>query len=222
MVFKDKKLSLSELVQILKNNIHDKKWHVYMRNLDKFGNDIDEVDHWTVYVVDTFVEILSSMGKNTRGGKYLPGLYSVTNHELFGSRTGALPHGRRKGEPFSSGIAPGNGMDKKGPTALLNSLNRIDFSKIANGINFNMKFNLVNFSDKKSKEMLQSLTGVYFDRGGMQTQINVLDPSVLIKARDNPDSHPNLMVRISGYCAYFNDLNPQMKEEIISRSYLGF
>ena len=53
---------------------------------------------------------------------------------------GALPNGRRKGESFASGIAPANGMDKNGPTAMLNSINRIDFTRFANGINLNIKF----------------------------------------------------------------------------------
>ncbi len=158
--------------------------------------------------------------KNTRGGNYLPGLYSVTNHEFFGSRTGALPNGRQKGESFASGIAPGNGMDKKGMTSLLNSMNRFDFTPIANGINFNMKFNALSFKKAEGAKVLSDLVTVYFKRGGMQTQINMLSPEILLKARGNPDDYPNLMIRVSGYCAYFNQLTPEMQDEIIMRSCL--
>ncbi len=63
-----------------------------------------------------------------------------------------------------------------------------------------------------------SLIRTYFKRGGMQVQTNVLDPKELIRARDNPALHPNLLVRVSGYSVYFNDLTPVMKEEIIRRS----
>ncbi len=220
IVFNDQKMSLSELVGLLKNNIPDEKWYVYMRKLEKFGNDIPEVDQWTLYVVEQFVNNLKQKGKNTRGGNYLPGLYSVTNHDFFGSRTGALPNGRRKSESFASGIAPGNGMDKKGTTALLNSMNRFDFTPIANGINFNMKFNALSFKTAEGAKVLNDLVMTYFNRGGMQAQINVLSPEILLKARDNPDAYPNLMIRISGYCAYFNQLTRKMQDEIIMRSNL--
>jgi formate C-acetyltransferase len=71
------------------------------------------------------------------------------------------------------------------------------------------------------KTALTNLVGTYFRRGGMQVQINVLDPEILLKARENPDAYPNLLVRVSGYSAYFNDLTDEIKDEIIRRSNLG-
>ena len=139
-VFIDKKFTMRELVALLKKNIPDQGALRYLRGIEKFGNDSEDADRWTAYVADTFTKILEESGKNTRGGAYVPGLYSVTAHEYFGRITGALPHGRRRGESFASGISPLHGMDLKGPTALINSMNRLDYSKIANGINFNMKF----------------------------------------------------------------------------------
>src|SRR5690606_21533078 len=121
-----------------------------------------------------------------------------------------LPNGRRRGECFSSGIAPGNGMDRKGPTALFNSINRFDFTQLKNGINLNARFDHHTLRGKTGRTTFASLLRTYFRRGGMQIQTNVLDPAVLIEARDNPDLHPNLLVRISGYSAYFNDLTPEM------------
>jgi len=148
------------------------------------------------------------------------GIYSDTIHEFFGRITGALPYGRRKGESFSSGLAPGNGFDRNGPTALINSLNRFDFRTIPNGINFNLKFYPHTLQGEKGPMVLSVLLNSYFKRGGMQTQINVLDPEELKRARDNPDLYPNLVVRVSGYTVYFNDLSPVMKDEIIQRSTL--
>jgi len=124
-VFVEKRISLKNLVTLLKNNINDEKLRAYLRNLIKYGNDDKEADNRTIYVIKEFMKILSSH-QNTRGGKYVAGLYSVTAHQYFGEVTGALPHGRKKGESFASGIAPVNGMDKNGPTALINSVNRID------------------------------------------------------------------------------------------------
>jgi formate C-acetyltransferase len=141
----------------------------------------------------------------------------VTAHQAFGRVTGAMPHGRRQGAPFASGIAPGNGLDRKGPTALLNSINRLDFSKTANGVNFNLKFDKTTLRGKTGRRALQSLIRTYFRRGGMQIQVNVFDAGELMRAYRHPEAYPNLLVRVSGYSAYFNDLTPKMKEEIIQR-----
>ncbi len=218
-VFKDAKISLPALIRLLKNNIADPKWLAYLRGLKKYGNDHEEVDRWTLYVADAFGKSLEGY-VNARGGRYIMGIYSDTIHAFFGRITGATANGRRKGESFSSGIAPGNGCDRSGPTALINSANRFDFTKIPNGINFNLKFYPHTVSGDKGRMVLSTLVKTYFQRGGMQTQVNVLDPEELKKARDNPDLYPHLLVRVSGYSVYFNDLTPAMKNEIIQRSTL--
>jgi pyruvate-formate lyase len=168
--------------------------------------------------VESFVSCVEGLGRSTRGGRYVVGLYSTTAHDHFGRLTGALPNGRRRPEPFTSGIAPANGADREGPTAVLNSMNRLDFSKCPNGINFNLKFHPLMADPDRQERLLQSLVEVYFDRGGMQVQPNVLDVELLREANRNPSLHPNLLVRVSGYSAYFNDLSATMKDEIISRT----
>jgi pyruvate formate-lyase/glycerol dehydratase family glycyl radical enzyme len=216
-VFEEKRLSLPGLVRLLKDNLTDEKWRVYLCGLAKFGNDNEEVDAYTMYVINTFQDCLKGR-TNTRGGAYTTGLYSVTAHQYFGQVTGALPSGRRRGETFSSGISPSNGQDRKGPTAMLNSVNRMDATKFANGINLNVKFSADTIRGETGRKALRNLFKTYFRRGGMQVQLNVIDPSILRKARDNPDAYPHLLVRVSGYSAYFNDLTPKMKDEIIQRT----
>lgn len=219
-VFIDKRWTLSSLVDQLKADLEDSEHLAYLRGLAKFGNDIEEVDRWTRYVVEAFANILGSH-ENTRHGKYTTGLYSVTAHQYFGSITGAMAHGRKKGESLASGLAPVNGMDQSGPTALLNSINRLDFTQLANGINFNLKFDSLCLRGDTGVKALGYIMKTYFSRGGMQVQVNVLDPQVLIEARDHPEMHPHLLVRVSGYSAYFNDLTPDMKEELIQRTNLA-
>jgi len=218
-VFLEKRITLPDLVALLKKDLCDAGWRNYLRNLPKFGNDEEVVDKYTLYVADKFVEFIGAY-TNTRGGRYTAGLYSVTAHQYYGSVTSALPSGRRKGDSFASGISPSNGMDKNGPTAMLNSVNRIDFTRFANGINLNIKFDPALIKERAGKLALEGLLQAYFRRGGMQAQLNLLDSSTLIKARDNPDAYPNLLVRVSGYSAYFNDLTLQMKDELIRRTCL--
>ena len=109
-------------------------------------------------------------------------------------------------------------MDREGPTAVFNSVNRVDARSLSNGLNLNVLFDRRTLRGVNGRNVLGSLVRTYFRGGGMQVQTNILDPAVLIEARDDPSSHPNLLVRISGYSAYFNDLTPAMKDEIIRRT----
>jgi len=218
LVFQGKKISLIRLRNILAARKVDAYWFTLMRKAPKFGNNDDRADFWTKFVVDEYARILNQSGINTRGGQYLAGIYSNTAHMHFGMNTDALPCGRLRGESFPSGMAPQNGMDRSGPTALINSMNKIDYKKIANGINFNLKLDANSVRDEKGRHMLASLLDVYFRRGGMQAQLNVLDSKVLRKAKEHPDQYPFLLVRISGYSVYFSDLSPELQDEIIART----
>jgi len=219
-VFEKKIIGMKALLKALKSNFKEEKIRTKLVNIPKFGNDNPEVDEMVKFVAETFSNILNEH-TNYRGGKYVTGLYSMTTHAYFGKITGALPSGRKRGVAFSSGIAPANGADKKGPTAMFNSLNRIDYTKFSNGVNLNVKFNKQTLKSEVGKKAVKSLITTYFRRKGMQVQVNAFDPDVLIKAQKNPEAYPNLLVRVSGYSAYFNDLTPEAQNEIITRSILN-
>ncbi len=219
-VFEDKSMNFAELIKELKSDFKNETIRKQLLRIPKFGNDIEEVDKMVMYVAGTFSKLLNEY-TNYRGGKYVTGLYSMTTHAYFGKITGALPSGRKKGVSFSSGIAPTNGADKSGPTAMFNSLNRIDFTKFANGVNLNVKFNKETLRGEIGKNAIKSLVTTYFKRKGMQVQLNVLDPKILIKAQKDPNLYPNILVRVSGYSAFFNDLTLEAQNEIISRSSLN-
>ncbi|HPK54256.1 MAG TPA: pyruvate formate lyase family protein, partial [Smithellaceae bacterium] len=218
LVFKERKLSLKRLRNLLAAHEADPYWFTVMQKAPKFGNNDERADFWTRFVVNEYARIIKDAGKNTRGGRYLAGIYSNTAHAHFGRVTGALPCGRPRGEAFPSGMAPQNGMDKSGPTALINSMNSIDYKKIANGINFNLKLDANSVRDDKGRNFLNALLDVYFQRGGMQVQLNVLDADVLREAKEHPEKYPFLLVRISGYSVYFSDLSPRLQDEIIART----
>ena len=154
----------------------------------------------------------------TRGGVYGAGVYSVTAHQAFGEVIGALPNGRRAGAPFSSGLSPGNGSDRKGPTAALLSAASRPYRCAPNGVNLNLKLAPWAVAWDDGAERLRALVDGAFAAGVMQLQVNVLDPAVLVAARDHPGLHPTLLVRVSGYSAYFDDLSPAMKDEVIART----
>ncbi len=187
------------------------------RKITTFGNDDPLVDDLANRVAAIF-DRLVSQHVNTRGGRWMPGFYSMTCHQGFGKKTAALPSGRLAGQPLADGIAPVDGSDQLGPTASLNSVAKLENTRFANGVNLNIKFDAQTLRDREGRAALEALIRGYFAQGGMQVQINVLDPDVLEAAMRDPASHRNLLVRISGYCAYFVDLTPAMQRELIDRT----
>ena len=106
-------------------------------------------------------------------------------------------------------------------TALLNLVARIDATLAMNGYAVNLRFDKQTLGGEKGLRVLTALAGGFFRSGGMEMQLNVLDPDILDDARRHPGKHPGIVVRVAGYCAYFDDLPDSVKGEIIARTRLG-
>jgi pyruvate formate-lyase/glycerol dehydratase family glycyl radical enzyme len=219
LVFDEKRMTLDELVRILKDDWrgHEVLRAEVSRKFGKYGNGDTEADTMTQVAADAFADAVRSR-RNTRGGRYIPGFYSMTCHIGFGRVTGALPDGRRAGERMSNGLAPVDGTELCGPTAVLGSAAGLDSRKWGNCCALNLKFDKQVVQGAKRREVLTGLFNAYFELGGMQVQVNVLDAEQLRAAREDPSLYPDLVVRVAGYCAYFNDLQPAVKDEIIERT----
>lgn len=220
LVFADGKLSMAELVEALALDFEGREaLRSALERAPKYGNDLSLPDRYADLVVMMWHDSLARH-RSLRGGSYVPGYYSVTCHVAFGGLTGALPSGRGAGEPFASGVGAACGADRCGPTALLNSVSSLDSRLMANGNALNLRFDPADIEGDRGLEILTGLTKGFFERGGMEIQLNVLDPETLEDARANPGKYPELVVRVAGYCAYFDDLPDASKAEIISRTRL--
>ena len=159
--------------------------------------------------------------RNFRGGPYTSGFWSMSNHVAFGTLTGALPSGRLAGKAFTPGLTPE-------PNASPNLLDNIrdvaslDARNMNNNIAFNVKV-VPSASDSHQQvvEHMFSYVKTYFELGGMQMQMNVVTTDMLRDAMTHPESYRNLLVRISGYNAYFVTLNRDMQLELIERAEYG-
>jgi formate C-acetyltransferase len=217
-VFTRKSLSLGDVIEALKVNFSGRgQLQSRLLAAPKFGNDEEVPDRYAREAVRIFHDALVRH-TNTRGGPYIPGFYSSTCHVAFGSRTGALPSGRKAGEPFSPSLSSANGHDRQGPTALLNSVAKIDAALSPNGYALNMRFDVPTLKGEKALDVMTALTLAYFEQGGMEVQFNVLDPDMLIEARDIPR-------KISGHrgsrrwiLRLFDELPASVKDEIINRT----
>jgi formate C-acetyltransferase len=220
LVFREKRLCMSDVLAALGEDFEGHEpVRLELSRAPRYGNDIELPDFYADLVVRMFHDSLSRYS-SLRGGQYVPGFYSVTCHVAFGGRTGPLPSGRKSGEPFGNGIGPSCGADRSGPTAILNSAASLDSTLMPNGNALNLRFDTSALESDKGLEVLTALVKGFFDRGGMELQFNVLDPEILLDAKANPGKHPELVVRVAGYCAYFDDLPEATKDEIISRTRL--
>jgi formate C-acetyltransferase len=222
IIFDQKRFSLDEFVGILQDNFRGREdLRVELASkLPRYGNGDPDVDHMTQLAADAFSDALSAH-KNSRGGRYVPGFYSMTCHIGFGRVTGALPNGRPAGRRLSNGLAPVDGCDRMGPTAVLRSAASLDSRKWMNCHALNLKFDRQIVQGKTGRKALVSLLKNYFALGGMQVQVNILDTETLKAAKRDPASYPGIVVRVAGYCAYFNDLQPAVQDEIIERTAHG-
>jgi formate C-acetyltransferase len=221
VVFMEKSHSMHEVLQALKKDFAaSRELRESLLVAPKFGNDHPLPDGYAHEVARIFYDALAKHS-NTRGGPYVPGFYSVTCHVAFGSRTAALPSGRKAGEPFASSLGAANGLDRQGPTAMLKSVAGINPKLAPNGYALNLRFDPKTVEGDQGVAILTALTKGFFESGGMEMQFNVIDPKILEDARANPGKYPGLVVRVAGYCAYFDDLPAKAKDEIIQRTRLA-
>jgi formate C-acetyltransferase len=223
LVFGEGRLTLPQLVKVLRQDFAGDELlrAELVSRFPRFGNDDSEVDAMTQLAADVFAEEVR-VRRNSRGGRWVPGFYSMTCHQAFGKLTGALPDGRRAGTRLSNGLSPVDGADRSGPTAVLRSAASLDSGRWTNCYALNLKFHAGSVTGRAGRAALASMVQTFLaSQGGMQVQINVLDAETLRQAKADPMAFPGMVVRVAGYCAYFNDLLPEVQDEIIERTAHG-
>jgi pyruvate formate-lyase/glycerol dehydratase family glycyl radical enzyme len=219
LVFEQGRIDLAALERALARNFEGAAALRAMcrERAPRYGNDDAAADQQLVRVVEA-VDDAYAEHRNARGGPYHVGYWTMTLHTAYGELVGALPNGRLRGAPLASGATPVNGAARRGPSASLSSTARLPPARIANGIANNHKLSATQLSRPGRMNTLNQLVRGFFDAGGMQLQFVVADRAQLLRAMDDPELARELLVRVSGYTAYFGDLDRQMQQEIIDRT----
>jgi formate C-acetyltransferase len=217
-VFKQGSLSMESYLKVLADNFegHDELRAALLYDTPKYGNDDERADVFATWVFDSFYKAVNGR-RSPRGATYRINMLPTTSHVYFGKVTGATPDGRLDREPLSEGISPFQGMDRKGPTAVLNSALKIDHLKTG-GTLLNQKFTPDFFRDERSIRKVTQLVRSYFRMDGHHIQFNVVSADTLREAQKHPEKYQDLIVRVAGYSDYFNDLGPELQDEIIRRT----
>ena len=217
-VFEEKRIGKKELLDMLSKNFegYELKRQLLINKTHKYGNDDDYADSLMKEVFEEFFKNID--GRPTyKGGQFRINMLPTTVHVYFGSKIGATPDGRKAFEPISEGISPVQGMDRKGPTAVLKSAAKMDHIKTG-GTLLNLKFTPDLLKDEKGLNAVVKLIRTYFKLDGHHVQFNVVSADTLRDAKKHPEKYGDLIVRVAGYSDYFCHLNEKLQDEIIKRT----
>lgn len=228
LVFEEASVSKAELVSALDSDFAGPRGELLRLRLlnqaPKYGNDEDYVDE---LVVESYGAYVGEMAKyhNTRYGRgpigcgYYPGTSSISSNVPSGSVVPATPDGRKAWTPLAEGCSPTQGTDCRGPTAVFKSIAKLPTMDIFGGVLLNQKLTPQMLAGEGQRDKLIALLRTFFDElKGWHVQYNIVARETLLDAKKNPAKHRDLVVRVAGYSAYFNDLAAETQDDIIART----
>jgi formate C-acetyltransferase len=222
-VFDERSVEAGRLLEALRDNFRDAPAlrALLINRVEKYGNDVAWVDALGRKWAAAFARKLAAY-TNARGGPYHAGFYTVSAHLPMGRNVGATPDGRLARSPLADGgLSAMAGRDRRGPTALLRSVGRIDSRHASNGTLLNMKFLPGVFRRKADRSRFCAMLRGFVELGIHHVQFNVVSRDDLLAAQRTPEAYRGLTVRVAGYTAYFTDLAADIQNEIIARTAFG-
>jgi len=188
----------------------------------KFGQNDARAD---AHAVRTLGIVLEEIDRASQGNGHGPlrtfrSLTSDMTHRGFGRDLGATPDGRRAGEPLSENMSPSPGSCTDGLSSMLQSLAKLPFEGIQSGV-LNIRIDPKTVAGEEGLAKLAATLRTYFDMGGLQCQLSFANVDELRAAQQNPETHRDLMVRITGYSAVFVDMAEHAQDEFIRRAEMG-
>ncbi|HAS6348426.1 TPA: formate C-acetyltransferase/glycerol dehydratase family glycyl radical enzyme [Vibrio vulnificus] len=228
LMFDDKKYTGKQLLDAVKDNWdgHQKLYAlVNSSKIPHFGNDIDEADELFNFMFECYCRHIKGR-QNPRGGQFSPGVYTVNANVGMGLYTNASLDGRKNGEPISDNMGPvhtaGGSHDISGPTAVINSVTKVDHSLATNGTLLNLRFPEDAVSGVEGRDILLSFVDEYIGKLGMHVQFNIMSSEKMRAAQKNPELYRDMLVRVAGYSAYFVELGKPLQDDLIQRTELRF
>ncbi len=233
LVYNRKLCTLPELVRALKDNWagHEVLQANAHHKAPKYGRDDDEADALGRQVMELWTEETWQHVTRSTGRRFRPGMLSWNYWIAYSDIVPATPDGRPKGRFLSNALCPSNGADIHGPTANVNSVGKVLVGTAAdgqgtprqyenllpNGGSHTITFNPSLLRDPEHKEKFKAFLRGYCENGGTALQINMIDAEMLRDAQRHPENYRHLLVRVTGYNAYFTSIGKELQDEIIAR-----
>ena len=233
LVFDEKICTMQELVQALKDNWvgHEVLQARALNKAPKYGRDDDTADALAQEVMQMWTDETWKHRTTSTNRQFRPGMLSWNYWVSDSFILPASADGRPKGKFLSNALCPSNGADINGPTANVNSVGKALEGKLAeafpnwqgcinllpNGGSHTMTFNPSLLRDPEHKSKFKAFLRAYAQNGGTALQVNILDAEMLKDAQRHPENYRNLLVRVTGYNAYFTTIGKELQDEIIAR-----
>ena len=213
---KEKALTWEKLFEALDNNFADGRIFAIMSSAPKYCGGNTSADRWAKKLTESWTKNVRAQ-KMPNGRKFVPGWFSWSRTIEYGSCVGATPNGRRCGEPISHGANPNPHFRQDGaPTAQAAGIASVQCG-YGNTAPLQIEFDPHAAADEEGIDTVLSLIEGHFKQGGTLININVLDGEKLMKANENPDLYPDLVVRVTGFTAYFASLSPKFRQLVVDR-----
>ena len=212
----EKLLSWEELYEALDSNFENERVRLMLNSSPKYCQGGTISDEWAKRITDCWVKNIKAQPM-PNGRTLVPGWFSWARSIEYGSKVMATPNGRRAGEPISHGANPNPHFRQDGaPTAQSNGIASVQCG-YGNTAPLQIEFDPGVKADEEGVETVCNFIIGHFSQGGTLININVLDGEKLIEANKNPDLYPDLVVRVTGFTAYFASLSPKFRQLVVDR-----
>jgi pyruvate-formate lyase len=218
-VFEEKIIRMEGILKALDTDYEgqERLRQLLINRSPKYGNDQDEVDEIAVEIVHYFVSKIISLRDNYLPIKFIPGIATFEDYDLFGKMVGATPDGRKAWTGLAPNAGPVPGMDMNGPTALLHSYNKLEHSFLAAGGELDISMNAKDFKGEEGLRRLIGFVRAFLKTNGTVLNIALNDVETLKKAQCYPEQYKDLRVRVGGWSAYFVLLDKRNQDHQIAR-----
>ena len=219
-VEQEKLLTWEEMFEALDNDFAEERIRLILNTAPKYCQGGTVSDAWAKRLTDSWVKMVKSQ-EMPEGKQLIPGWFSWSRSIEYGKKVGATPNGRRAGTPISHGANPNPHFRQDGaPTAQSNGIASVQCG-YGNTAPLQLEFDPKLAVDEKGVDTVLTLIESHFKQGGTLININVLDGEKLMAAHENPDLYPDLVVRVTGFTAYFASLSPQFRQLVVDRFLQG-
>ena len=218
-VEREKRIAWSELATVLKANFAVPGGELVRRMLlssDRFGAGGSLGDKWAAKLTELLRDTLG-LRRTPGGRKIIPGWFSWADTLRFGKTVGATPNGRKAGDAISHGANPNPGFRRDGAlTAMSNAIAAVQ-PGFGNTAPWQLELDMGVTTDPDCADRLMALMDGHFQSGGTLININIVDAEKILAAHEHPENYPDLVVRVTGFSAYFTSLSKDFRQLVVNR-----
>ncbi len=216
----EKRIGWKELYRHLKTDFQEENGEIVRRMMSsspRYGGGDTVSDHWAKKISESYARQVREASEKYPGYEFIPGWFSWSNTIVLGKQVGATPNGRHAYEPIDHGANPHPGFRKDGAlTAMSNSICAIQ-PGYGNTAPVQLELDPGMGRGEEAVKKIADYILTLFQQGGTLLNINIIDSRQILEADKDPDKYPDLVVRVTGFTAYFCSLTPEFRKLVVDR-----